>query len=143
MTDSKATAGQPASRSVAPPECFGRELLGREAKGIANHLDSTGSVWKNCLRELSDCRSAFAFTNLVSEGRKQCYVQRMPLIVLCGIPGAGKTTVAKYISQHFSNLGKTTTVINEETLNVSKEQGYKGKHDILKDCNTHFITLPS
>lgn len=49
----------------------------------------------------------------------------MPLIVLSGPPCSGKTTRAKELYEHFTNLGKKVIIINEESLLINKNEGYK------------------
>ncbi|KAM9981262.1 hypothetical protein ACTFIY_003565 [Dictyostelium cf. discoideum] len=49
----------------------------------------------------------------------------MPLIVLSGPPCSGKTTRAKELYEHFTNLGKKAIIINEESLLINKNEGYK------------------
>jgi protein KTI12 len=53
----------------------------------------------------------------------------MPLIVVCGIPGSGKTTRAQQIRDYLVDKHNSQVVlINEESLGISKTQGYAGTH---------------
>ncbi|KYQ90729.1 hypothetical protein DLAC_09366 [Tieghemostelium lacteum] len=49
----------------------------------------------------------------------------MPLIVLSGIPGSGKTHRSKELYDHFTQMGKKVVIINEEGLLINKNEGYK------------------
>ncbi|GAM25867.1 hypothetical protein SAMD00019534_090420, partial [Acytostelium subglobosum LB1] len=49
----------------------------------------------------------------------------MPLIVMSGPPSSGKTTRANDISKHFTELGKKVIIINEESMLINKNAGYK------------------
>ncbi|KAF2076651.1 hypothetical protein CYY_002021 [Polysphondylium violaceum] len=49
----------------------------------------------------------------------------MPLIVMSGIPGSGKTKRAQEIYKHFTEMGKKVIIINEESLLIDKNEGYK------------------
>ena len=47
----------------------------------------------------------------------------MPLIVMVGIPCAGKTTRARQLKQYFEQAhSKEVQIINEEFLGLSKEE---------------------
>lgn len=49
----------------------------------------------------------------------------MPLIVLCGIPGSGKTTKANELKKYFEEKhNKIVEIINEESLNLDKNVYY-------------------
>lgn len=51
----------------------------------------------------------------------------MPLIVMCGIPCSGKTTVTKKLAAYLEKeTGKKVEVINEEALNLVKQDAYRG-----------------
>lgn len=51
----------------------------------------------------------------------------MPLVVVCGIPGSGKTKRSKEIAQYLTQKHHCHVVlINEESLGVNKQEGYKG-----------------
>eukprot|EP01091_Cochliopodium_minus_P007309 TRINITY_DN17208_c0_g1_i1.p1 TRINITY_DN17208_c0_g1~~TRINITY_DN17208_c0_g1_i1.p1 ORF type:complete len:271 (+),score=72.10 TRINITY_DN17208_c0_g1_i1:30-842(+) len=52
----------------------------------------------------------------------------MALIMLCGIPGSGKTTRAKELEGYLNELGKKVVLINEESLLIDKSKGYKDGH---------------
>ncbi len=53
----------------------------------------------------------------------------MPLVVLCGRPCVGKTTLATalaaYLRAHHSGDAGAVTVISDETLGIDKAEGYK------------------
>jgi tRNA uridine 5-carbamoylmethylation protein Kti12 len=57
----------------------------------------------------------------------------MSLIVVCGIPGSGKTKrskeVAAYLSEKYS---KNVFIINEETLGIDKNTSYASSHISIK-----------
>lgn len=50
----------------------------------------------------------------------------MPLVVICGIPCSGKTRHAQLLEKHFVESGKKVHLINEESLHITKADGYKG-----------------
>lgn len=51
----------------------------------------------------------------------------MPLVVVCGIPGSGKTKRATELANHLTQTHKCHVVlINEESLGIDKNEGYKG-----------------
>lgn len=57
----------------------------------------------------------------------------MPLIMLTGFPCAGKTKRALELAEYFkANVpaAKNVIVINDENLNINKENGYKSKMKI-------------
>jgi protein KTI12 len=46
----------------------------------------------------------------------------MPLIVVCGIPGSGKTTRSKQIRDYLVEKHQSqVVVVNEESLGISKQ----------------------
>ena len=49
----------------------------------------------------------------------------MPLLVICGPPGSGKTTRAKQIEEFALSKNIKTILLNEEILNLEKENAYK------------------
>ena len=50
----------------------------------------------------------------------------MPLLLMCGIPGSGKSKRASEIKQYLENTHKKKVVIiNEESLQLVKEESYK------------------
>lgn len=49
----------------------------------------------------------------------------MPLVVICGIPCSGKTHHAQLLEKHFVESGKKVHLINEESLHITKADGYK------------------
>jgi hypothetical protein len=51
---------------------------------------------------------------------------KMPLVVICGIPCSGKTRHAQLLEKHFVESGKKVHLINEESLHITKADGYKG-----------------
>jgi tRNA uridine 5-carbamoylmethylation protein Kti12 len=51
----------------------------------------------------------------------------MPLVVLCGLPAAGKTRVAEALAQHLEREhGKQVCCVSEAAVNVDKLRGYSG-----------------
>eukprot|EP00735_Rhodelphis_limneticus_P007237 TRINITY_DN19743_c0_g1::TRINITY_DN19743_c0_g1_i1::g.11302::m.11302 TRINITY_DN19743_c0_g1::TRINITY_DN19743_c0_g1_i1::g.11302 ORF type:complete len:277 (+),score=25.25,sp/Q4KLF3/KTI12_XENLA/40.37/6e-76,KTI12/PF08433.5/6.1e-89,AAA_33/PF13671.1/6.7e-14,AAA_18/PF13238.1/3.3e-09,AAA_17/PF13207.1/9.1e-08,APS_kinase/PF01583.15/1.4e-05,Zeta_toxin/PF06414.7/6.1e-05,AAA/PF00004.24/0.00023,AAA/PF00004.24/4.9e+03,AAA_28/PF13521.1/0.00069,MobB/PF03205.9/0.0022,MobB/PF03205.9/4.8e+03,SRP54/PF00448.17/0.0036,Mg len=52
----------------------------------------------------------------------------MPLVLLCGFPCSGKTTLAKRLESELQALGKQVVIVSEDTLNISKKEGYKNSH---------------
>ena len=50
----------------------------------------------------------------------------MPLVTLCGIPGAGKTWIATRLRSHFEALGKDVVLVNEESEHLERNQAYLG-----------------
>ena len=57
----------------------------------------------------------------------------MPLIVICGNPCCGKTTVANKLKEYFEKQKNlVVNLINEESLNVDKNECYK---DSLNEKN--------
>lgn len=53
----------------------------------------------------------------------------MPLILMCGNPGSGKTTRANQIEKYLTEKHKqNVVVINEEYLKVNKDESYSSKH---------------
>ncbi|DAZ95758.1 TPA: hypothetical protein N0F65_006406 [Lagenidium giganteum] len=52
----------------------------------------------------------------------------MPLVVVCGLPAAGKSTVAEALVEHLrTHVQEDVVYITEAAVNVDKVQGYKGK----------------
>jgi tRNA uridine 5-carbamoylmethylation protein Kti12 len=50
-----------------------------------------------------------------------------PLVVICGRPCVGKTTVANALAQHLEGVtGTRPVVINEEALGLVHAEAYKG-----------------
>jgi len=50
----------------------------------------------------------------------------MPLLLMCGIPGSGKSKRASDIKQYLENTHqKKVVIINEESLQLVKEESYK------------------
>ncbi|KAF0739086.1 hypothetical protein LEN26_011641 [Aphanomyces euteiches] len=48
----------------------------------------------------------------------------MPLVTICGIPGAGKSWIATRLQSHFEALGKDVVLINEESEHLERNQAY-------------------
>eukprot|EP00744_Colponema_vietnamica_P015241 GILI01021370.1.p1 GENE.GILI01021370.1~~GILI01021370.1.p1 ORF type:complete len:276 (-),score=32.94 GILI01021370.1:37-864(-) len=57
----------------------------------------------------------------------------MPLGIFCGIPSSGKTTRALQIKAHLESLGHTVCLLNEESLELNKNEAYK---DVPTEKNT-------
>ena len=52
----------------------------------------------------------------------------MPLIVMCGIPCSGKTTLAKKLASYLEQeAGKKVDIVNEESLSLNKQAAYRGR----------------
>lgn len=47
-----------------------------------------------------------------------------PLIVLCGKPCSGKTTVAQAIADYIKEKGKVVEIINLESVKLDRESAY-------------------
>jgi len=61
----------------------------------------------------------------------------MPLIVLCGIPGSGKTRRALEVKEFLEVKHACKVIlINEEFLQLQKKEAYKGTWSCLR---RHFI----
>jgi adenylylsulfate kinase-like enzyme len=58
--------------------------------------------------------------------RRIIWPEKMPLVVICGIPCSGKTHHAQLLEKHFVESGKKVHLINEESLHITKADGYKG-----------------
>ncbi len=58
----------------------------------------------------------------------------MPLAVICGIPNAGKTFVAKALIDFLEkkNRDKKIIYISEETLQIDKKTGFSGKSLVVR-----------
>eukprot|EP00996_Jenningsia_fusiforme_P000882 NODE_1801_length_1402_cov_29.601626_g1629_i0.p1 GENE.NODE_1801_length_1402_cov_29.601626_g1629_i0~~NODE_1801_length_1402_cov_29.601626_g1629_i0.p1 ORF type:complete len:458 (+),score=76.29 NODE_1801_length_1402_cov_29.601626_g1629_i0:80-1375(+) len=52
----------------------------------------------------------------------------MPLVVFCGVPCSGKTTLALKLKTHLAEKGQEVTLINEESLGIEKAEGYAGSY---------------
>ena len=50
----------------------------------------------------------------------------MPLVVICGQPCSGKSTVAKRIAEICKNKGSEVVLVDEESLHLSRDPSYKG-----------------
>lgn len=56
----------------------------------------------------------------------------MPLLVICGIPGSGKTTRALALKNFIEEThGREAVIVNEENLNLEKNQFYSGNDGCL------------
>lgn len=70
----------------------------------------------------------------------------MPLVVFCGIPAAGKSTLADRLQQELISQGKNTVLINEESFGIVKAQAYatsdaeKGMRGLLKSAVERELT---
>lgn len=52
----------------------------------------------------------------------------MPLVILCGFPASGKTTLAMKLSTFLKqNTQMTVQVVNDEFLNIPNNDYYSGK----------------
>lgn len=68
----------------------------------------------------------------------------MPLIIVTGKPCTGKTTFARKLVEHLkSTTNASVELVNEESLNISKKDGYKtsfaekGTRGALKGASDH------
>lgn len=53
---------------------------------------------------------------------------QMPLVILCGFPASGKTTLATKLSTFLKqNTQMTVQVVNDEFLNIPNNDYYSGK----------------
>ena len=50
----------------------------------------------------------------------------MPLVMLCGLPCAGKTSVATMLAKHLKEAGQDVVLIDDSVANLSRNEGYKG-----------------
>lgn len=50
----------------------------------------------------------------------------MPLVILCGHPASGKSTVASKLAESFTTLGFATTVVDEPSLHLERNASYQG-----------------
>jgi tRNA uridine 5-carbamoylmethylation protein Kti12 len=51
----------------------------------------------------------------------------MPLLLICGPPGSGKSVRAKELAAYFEEAHKMQIcLINEEELKIIKNEGYQG-----------------
>ncbi|KAH3760794.1 KTI12 protein [Pelomyxa schiedti] len=53
----------------------------------------------------------------------------MPLVVTCGIPASGKTTVSRKLWDALAERGTKVHLINEETLHINKVDGYSSPEE--------------
>ena len=54
------------------------------------------------------------------------WIDCRPLIVMCGKPCSGKTTIANQIADFIREQGKEVQVINLESLHLVRESAYGG-----------------
>jgi tRNA uridine 5-carbamoylmethylation protein Kti12 len=52
----------------------------------------------------------------------------MPLVMMCGYPGSGKSTRALELFGYLKGLGREVVIVSEESLNIDRTEGYKGAH---------------
>ncbi|ETW08446.1 hypothetical protein, variant [Aphanomyces invadans] len=70
----------------------------------------------------------------------------MPLVTVCGIPGAGKTWLATRLRDHFVALGKDVILVNEESEHLERRLSYadsraeKLTRGVLKSRVNHFLS---
>jgi protein KTI12 len=77
----------------------------------------------------------------------------MPLIVMCGIPGSGKTSKSLALKEYFETKHKITVhIINEESMSLQKNEAYGDsirekqtraflKSNVEKSLSTESITI--
>lgn len=64
----------------------------------------------------------------------------MPLIVVCGIPGSGKTKRANEVAEYLREKhGKHVVVVNEENLGINKQLAYSSTGFVYSDAHEEKI----
>ena len=61
----------------------------------------------------------------------------MPLVVICGHPSSGKSTVAKHIAEACKQKGSEVVLVDEEALHLTRNASYKGKPISPKFTSLH------
>lgn len=65
----------------------------------------------------------------------------MPLLVICGQPSSGKSSIAQRIAHICKEKGHEVIVVNEESSHLNRNDSYKGTNDhlpwILHTCKRH------
>lgn len=67
----------------------------------------------------------------------------MPLIILCGQPSSGKSTVASALELQLSQSQKEVVVISEQTLHLDRNAAYGGTYRLSKNDKRLTATCPS
>ena len=52
-------------------------------------------------------------------------LRTMPLVILSGYPCSGKSLFALQLSEYLTSQGQNAVIVNEESLGISKAEGYK------------------
>ncbi|KAK2959238.1 putative Protein KTI12 like protein [Blattamonas nauphoetae] len=52
----------------------------------------------------------------------------MPLLLICGPPASGKTTVANYLAEYFTSRNHHVIIVNEESLSLNKAESYQDNY---------------
>ena len=64
----------------------------------------------------------------------------MPLIILCGQPSSGKSTVASALERELTQSQKEVVVISEQTLHQDRNAAYSGTYKRVQlgydECNS-------
>lgn len=63
----------------------------------------------------------------------------MPLIILCGQPSSGKSTVAAAIEHQLKQKQKDVIVISEQTLHQDRNAAYSGMYTCVIEVVQHAI----
>jgi adenylate kinase len=80
---------------------------------------------------------------LVTHGQKTNRI--MPLVVLCGVPSSGKTTVVAALRSHLRSQlpGEEVVCISPASVNVDETQGYVGTLEMGGGrCSSWLTALP-
>jgi thymidylate kinase len=54
----------------------------------------------------------------------------MPLIVICGHPCSGKSTVARQVVEACRRAGHEAALVDEESLHLTRDASYRGEYHI-------------
>ena len=52
----------------------------------------------------------------------------MPLVMLCGLPCAGKTSVATMLATYLKKAGQDVVLVDDSVAHLSRNEGYRGGH---------------
>ena len=59
--------------------------------------------------------------------QKNYWPLHMPLVMLCGLPCAGKTSVATMLAKYLKEAGQDVALIDDSIAHLSRNEGYKGR----------------
>ncbi len=65
----------------------------------------------------------------------------MPLVVVCGQPCSGKSTVAAKLAEAFRALGWETHVVSEPSLHLERDAAYKGESEHMGKNQSHAVAV--